>query len=118
MPKAAISYNFATNEFDWSGSVEGTFGGKLEIEVGLKMSTKQIIKDTEIDFQAGVKGDCYFKVTVDPSKKENVKVKFSGLLVTVHYKLSFSSNGDRKKKKLDPIKLIPSVTKSMPIKFD
>ncbi len=118
LPKTYVSYNFATKKFDWQGSVEGTFGGKLELEVGLKLSTKQIIKDTEIDLQAGVKGDCSFKVTVDPREKEMLNVVFSGLIITVHYKLSFSSNGDRKKKKLDPLKLIPSITKSLPIKFD
>ncbi|WP_027393182.1 hypothetical protein [Aquimarina latercula] len=120
LPKAAISYNFGTNEFDWSGSVEGTFGGKLEMNVELSVKIEKYKKIPQVNFEAGVEADCYFKITVDPTKKETLEVKFSGLLVKVYYKLSISSNRDKKKpkKKIDPIKLIPSITRSMPIKFD
>ena len=116
LPKAAISYNFGTNEFDWSGSVEGTFGGKLELEVKTNVKIK---KTTEIKFEAGVKGDCYFKITIDPRKKDNITVKFSGLIVTATLKASIGRIGSSDEpKKLDPIKLIPSITTSVPVKFD
>ena len=88
---------------------------EIEVKTDVKVS-----KETEINFEAGVEADCYFKITLDPRKKDNIEVKFSGLIVTVKFKLSIKrGKGNGKKPKvIDPVKLIPSITHTQSIKFD
>ncbi|PQL93235.1 hypothetical protein [Apibacter adventoris] len=94
--------------------ISGTFGGKLEISTDIKVQSKYMTKQgVEVAFEAGVKADCYFKITANPNFNKENKVdwttEFSGLVVTLYFKVQFSSKKDgTRPKKINPIKLIPS----------
>jgi hypothetical protein len=118
LEEAFIKYSEAQEKgkrLDADLKISGTLGGKLELEMGLKLSTIQINKFPEFEFQAGVKGDCYFKITASPNADFDNMIdwttKFSGLIVTVYYKISMKRNSKNEPPKTtDPIKLIPSYT--------
>ncbi|KMQ69791.1 hypothetical protein ACM39_01715 [Chryseobacterium sp. FH2] len=118
LEEAYIKWNDAKPEgqrWDSDMKLSGTFGGKLELEMGLAMSNKQINKFPEVELQAGVKADCSFKITLSPNfdwdNKVDITTKFSGLMVTVYYKFSMKRNSKNKAPEtLDPFKLIPSYT--------
>lgn len=113
--EAYVKWNDAKegNKFDTDLTLSGTLGGKLELELGLTMSAKQINKFPEVELQAGVRADCSFKITASPNfdwdNKFDFTTKFSGLMVTVYYKFSMKRNSKNKAPEtLDPFKLIPS----------
>ena len=92
--------------------VSGTFGGRLEVSFDVKL---KVTTSVEAGFEAGIKGDCYFKVTASPNADtDNVidwTTKFSGLIVTGYFKFtSMKPKNNDKPKKFDPFKLIPSYT--------
>lgn len=104
-------------------NVSGTFGGKLELSTDIKVKSKYLNeKGVEVNFQAGIEADCYFKITANPNfdwdNKVDWKTEFSGLKVTIYYKLNFSSKKDKTKhKKLNPIILIPYYKGKVSIKI-
>lgn len=63
-----------------------SFGGKLEISFDIKT---KVNTEVDVNFEAGLKADCYFKITAGPNaNSENVidwTTKFSGLIVTGYY---------------------------------
>ena len=88
--------------------VSGTFGGRLEVSFDVKL---KVTTSVEAGFEAGIKGDCYFKVTASPNADtDNVidwTTKFSGLIVTGYFKFtSMKPKNNDKPKKFDPFKLI------------
>lgn len=112
--EAFIKYNDAEakgKKLQTDMNVSGTLGGKLEIstEVKAKVSTS-----VNFVFEAGVEGDCYFKVTASPNADYDNMIDwtahFSGLICTVKFKITISrGRGNNKEpKKFDPITLIPS----------
>lgn len=112
LEEAYISYlSFADNrrKLDADLSLSGTFGGKLELNVKAKTKVK---KDVEWSFEAGVVADCYFKILVSPNfdmgNKVDLTVDFSGLIVTVIFKVEIKRGREnyKKPKESDPIKLI------------
>lgn len=124
--KAYVNWNDARPEgkkFDSDMNVSGTFGGKLELSTDIKVKSKYLIeKGVEVNFQAGIEADCYFKITANPNfdwdNKVDWKTEFSGLKVTIYYKLNFSSKKDKTKhKKLNPITLIPYYKGKVSIKI-
>ena len=119
LDEAAIKYqqDCVTEEskLDLNLNVSGTFSGKLELEMGLSLSSKQINKFPEVDLQTGVRADCSFKITPKKGTEKDQSLewdtKFSGLLVVVYYKFSMKRNSKNKPPEtLDPFKLIPSYT--------
>lgn len=101
----------------------GTFGGKLEISTDVKAKIKT---DVEVTFEAGIKGDCYFKITASPNVNSDNMIdwttKFSGLIVTGYYKMGVMNKRDRSSRpregSFDPFTLIPSYTGTpMSMKF-
>lgn len=101
----------------------GTFGGKLEISTDVKAKIKT---DVEVTFEAGIKGDCYFKITASPNVDSDNMIdwttKFSGLIVTGYYKMGVMNKRDRSSRpregSFDPFTLIPSYTGTpMSMKF-
>ncbi|MDW8850043.1 hypothetical protein SD960_08070 [Flavobacterium sp. MMLR14_040] len=116
LEEAFVKYNEAKEKgkrLDADLKISGTLGGKLELEMGVKLSLTQITAKPKIEFEAGIKGDCYFKITASPNANyDNIidwTTKFSGLIVTVYYKVKVTSQKDNKvPKKLNPFELIPS----------
>lgn len=101
----------------------GTFGGKLEISTDVKAKVKT---DVEFTFEAGIKGDCFFKITASPNiNADNIidwTTKFSGLVVTGYYKMGIMNKRDKSSRpregSFDPFTLIPSYTGTpMSMKF-
>lgn len=124
--KAYVNWNGTRpkgKQFDTDMKISGTFGGKLEISTEVKAQSKYMTKQgVEVSFEAGVKADCYFKITADPNfnkeNKVNWTTEFSGLIVEFYYKLSLKSTSKNKPPKtLSPIKLIPSYTGKTTMKF-
>lgn len=120
--KAYVNWNGTRpkgKQFDTDMKISGTFGGKLEINVDTKAKVK---KEVEVKFEAGVKADCYFKITANPNFNKENKIdwttEFSGLVVTVYYNIGIvRRNSNNKPKQLDPIKLIPSFKNSAYMTF-
>ncbi len=93
-------------------TVSGTFGGKLELSTEVKV---KVWTEVNIGFEAGLRGDCYFKITASPNANaDNIidwTTKFSGLIVTGYIKITTGrKGGDEETKKIKPITLIPSFT--------
>ncbi|MCO6564466.1 MAG: hypothetical protein J6581_03370 [Apibacter sp.] len=114
--KAFVNWNDARPEgkkFDSDMNVSGTFGGKLELSLSVKMNANKFKKYPEIDFEVGVKADCYFKITANPNfnwdNKIDWKTEFSGLIIEVYFKVGIKKgNQDVPKKSTNPLKLLPS----------
>jgi len=93
----------------------GTFGGKLEISTDVKAKVKT---DVEFTFEAGIKGDCYFKITASPNANSDNMIdwttKFSGLIITGYYKMGVMNKRDKSSRpsegSFDPFTLIPAYT--------
>lgn len=117
--EAFIKYNNAEakgKKLETDMLVSGTLGGKLEISTEIKVKVKKIINvEPEITFEAGIKGDCYFKITASPNANYDNMIdwttKFSGLILTGYFKVSFKDKRSKDKAKtLEPIPIIPSYT--------
>lgn len=83
-----------------------------DIKVEIK---KEIETEPEISFEAGIEGDCYFKISAnfnsDLGNIIDLSTKFSGLIVKGYVKLSFKSKRNKDKTKdFKPFPLIPSST--------
>ena len=92
----------------------GTFGGKLEISFDLKTKVNTEVQKG-FSFEAGIKGDCYFKITASPNLNVDNMIdwttKFSGLLVTGYYKFSILRKGSNNTPKtFDPVEVIAGYT--------
>lgn len=93
----------------------GTFGGKLEISTDVRAKVKT---EVEFTFEAGLKAECYFKITASPNlDADNIidwTTKFSGLVVTGYYKVGIMNKRDKSSRpsegKFKPFPLIPSYT--------
>lgn len=115
LEEAFIKYNTAKvrgERLDADLKISGTLGGKLEISFDVKA---KVTTTVEVGFEAGVKGDCYFKITANPNANyDNIidwTTKFSGLIVTGYVKItSKRSQSDNEEKRMDPFILIPSYT--------
>jgi hypothetical protein len=120
LDEAYISYNDAQPEggkLQTDMTVSGTFGGKLEMSIEVKNQIKQKIKkDPIITFEAGLKGECYFKITASPNANaDNIidwTTKFSGLIITGYFKVGVKTSRDKSERsgEMDPFKLIPAFT--------
>lgn len=115
LEEAFIKYNTAKRKgerLDADLKISGTLGGKLEISFDVKA---KVTTTVEVGFEAGIKGDCYFKITASPNADyDNIidwTTKFSGLIVTGYVKItSKRSKSDNEEKRMDPLTLIPSYT--------
>ncbi|MDH2208699.1 hypothetical protein N5J53_16950, partial [Empedobacter sp. GD03644] len=118
LDEAAIKYqqDCITEEsnLDLNLNVSGTFGGKLEISFDTKI---KIVTTTEIIFESGIKGDCYFKITPKKGTEKDPSLewetKFSGLIISGYYKFSVKRKGSENspnENSFDPFSLIPSYT--------
>jgi hypothetical protein len=113
--EAYINYNEAQpkgKKLQTDMVVSGTFGGKLEISFDMKI---KVTVKAEAGFEAGIKGDCYFKVTASPNADSDNMVdwttKFSGLIITGYMKFTSPKNTKKDKpNEFDPFTLIPSYT--------
>lgn len=120
LEEAFIKYSQAQEKgkrLDADLKISGTLGGKLELEMGVKLNLTQITAKPKIEFEAGIKGDCYFKITASPNTNhDNIidwTIKYSGLIVTVYYKVKITSQKDNKvPKKINPFELFPSYTET------
>jgi hypothetical protein len=115
LEEAFIKYSEAQEKgkrLDADLKISGTLGGKLEISFDVKA---KVTTTVEVGFEAGVKGDCYFKITASPNTNYDNMIdwttKFSGLIVTGYVKI-ISPKGTKKDKpnEFDPFTLIPSYT--------